>query len=319
VQFRRRALVLAEFGEIKGGIGQEMTSSTRTHGKVILVGEHGVVRGNEALVLPLRSRSLELSWEPSPDGKYHVNSALTGEGSHKPGPLAVPFRDALNRALDLTQFQTPHRGYRIAIKSDIPVRAGLGSSAALSVAVVRFLAGEGAQLNQPFGLALEIENLFHGTSSGIDVACVLSSAPIRYVRSSPPQDLRMAWKPKLYLYDTGLRAGTKECVEKVAAAKRSDLDARMSESVKAAKSALLSEQGDRMALLAEALNLAGTCFEEWGLGADPELVSRLRSLGALAVKPTGSGGGGFLLSLWENAPPEGLSLIPVWEDSSKVL
>jgi mevalonate kinase len=282
----------------------------RTHGKVILAGEHSVVRGGEALVLPLRSRSLELTWEPSDDGKFHVRA----------GAFSEPFRDALNRALDLTGFTLPHRGYRVSGSSDIPVQGGLGSSAALSVAVVRFLAAEGAALSQPFALALEVENLFHGRSSGLDVACVLSSVPIRYVRSSPPQDLRMAWRPHLFLADTGQRSSTRDCVAKVERAARADLDERMGRAVAAAKGALLSEQADRLEELARALELAASCFEEWGLGAEGALPRRLEGAGALAVKPTGSGGGGFLLSLWAEAPSDAaraeLGLIPVWGDSS---
>jgi len=296
----------------------ELSRSVRTHGKVILAGEHGVVRGGEALVFPLRSRSLTLSWGPSPDGKYHVRSSLSPADPESPGgsPLGEPFREALNRALDLTRFTTPHRGYRVQIESDIPVRAGLGSSAALSVAVVRFLAGEGASLAHPFALALELENIFHGKSSGIDVACVLSSVPIRYSRAAPPQDLRMAWRPRLFLLDTGLRSATKDCVMKVEAAGRKDLDERMGRAVAGAKSALQSEQSDRVTELAGALELAASCFEEWGLGPDPALRQQLKLRGALAVKPTGSGGGGFLLTLWNQPPPGDLGLIPVWPEDS---
>lgn len=299
------------------------SGSVRCGGKVILAGEHGVVRGFEALVLPLRSRGLELRWEPSPDEKFHVRSSYIGPHASAEttaaGSLAEPFREALNRALDISGFVMPEKGYRVNITSDIPVRAGLGSSAALSVAIVRFLAAEGATLAQPFGLALEVENLFHGNSSGIDVACVLSSVPIRYVRSSPPEDLRMAWKPHFYLADTGTRSSTKECVEKVAAAKRPDLDLRMNDAVNAVKAALLSEQSDRLTDLSRAMELAASCFREWGLGADEALTARLKKAGAVSVKPTGSGGGGFLLSLWKEAPPAELGLIPVWEDSSKAL
>ena len=279
------------------------SGAVRSHGKCILAGEHSVVRGGEALVLPLRSRGLDLQWEPSPDGKFHV----------KASPFAVPFRDSLNKALDLTGFEMPHKGYVIRLASDIPVKAGLGSSAALAVAVVRFLAAEGAKITQPFALALEIENLFHGNSSGIDVACVLSSAPIRYLKSAPPQDLRLAWRPQLHLFDTGARSATKDCVAKVEAAARRDLDERMAEAVRQVKSALLSEQADRVEELARALDLAGTCFRDWGLGPPAALEAKLRQAGALAVKPTGSGGGGFLLTLWPSAPPADLKLIPVWE------
>lgn len=294
-------------------------SSVSTHGKVILAGEHGVVRGGEALVLPLRSRSLDLEWSPSDDGKFHVASELAGVASGRAGPFAEPFREALERALSISGFRLPHRGYRVRIVSDIPVQAGLGSSAALSVAIVRFLAMEGAKLEQPFALALEVENLFHGKSSGIDVACVLASAPITYTRAAPPQDLRMAWRPPLYLFDTGKRSSTKECVAKVEASGRADLDERMVQAVRVAKNALQSEQADRLSELAHALETAASCFEEWGLGPDQDQAEVLRSCGAQAIKPTGSGGGGFLLTLWENTPPPGLKLIPVWEGSSKAL
>ncbi len=281
---------------------QQQPTSFRAHGKCILAGEHSVVRGGEALVLPLRSCGLDLEWSPSPDGKFHV----------KAGAFAAPFRDSLNRALDITNFSLPHAGYRVKIESNIPVQAGLGSSAALAVSVVRFLQAEGAKISQPFALALEIENLFHGNSSGIDVACVLASAPIRYSRSAPPQDLCLAWRPHLYLFDTGQRSATKDCVEKVASAKRKDLDERMGEAVRRVKSALLSEQADRVEELAQALALANSCFEEWGLAADPAQGEMLKGKGALAWKPTGSGGGGFLLTLWGEAPPADLPLIPVW-------
>jgi mevalonate kinase len=42
-------------------------------------------------------------------------------------------------------------------------------------------------------------------------------------------------------------------------------------------------------------------------------MKEIEALGALAVKPTGSGDGGFILSLWKEAPPKnsGLDFIPV--------
>ncbi len=278
-----------------------MTGTIRTHGKCILAGEHSVVRGGEALVFPLHSRGLSLGWEEA------------ASPSVPEGAFAVPFQKAWERALSLSGF-TPTRALRVRIASDIPVRAGLGSSAALSVAVARLLEEQGAQIPDLFALAIEIENLFHGKSSGIDVASVLTSSPIAYRKNSPPAPLAPVWRPALYLADTGLRSSTKDCVAKVEAARRPDLDERMQEAVKLAREALARADGETA--LAEAIRLARSCFSEWELGS-PALENHLLEAGALAVKPTGSGGGGFLLSLWKSAPPPALGLIPVSADFSR--
>jgi mevalonate kinase len=290
---------------------QTVKQLIRTSGKVILAGEHGVVRGGEALVFPLRSRSFELTWEPADTAGFHFQSTDS--------PFREPFLFSLDRALAISGFKLPHSGYGVNLRSDIPIQAGLGSSAALSVAVVRFLEKEGARFESPFALALEIENIFHGKSSGIDVAAVLSDSPILYSRTKSPSRIPLAWSPLLYLKDTGKRSQTKECVAKVEAAKRPDLDQRMANSVQVAKTALASTSANRLSDLADAIELAAGCFEEWGLGTEPQLVQELKSQGALAVKPTGSGGGGFLLSLWAAPPPEGYGLIPIWEDFSEPL
>ncbi|HEY8279606.1 MAG TPA: hypothetical protein VIH99_08285 [Bdellovibrionota bacterium] len=278
----------------------------QAYGKCILAGEHSVVRGGEAIALPLLSRSFRLSWERRSEPKFELNE----------GPFSAPWRDSLSCALEKSGFTLPSPGYSLRIESDIPVQAGLGSSAALATAVVRFLEMEGAQLHDRFSLAMEIENLFHGKSSGLDVACVLESAPIFYVKGTPASPLSLTWKPELFLFDTGKRSSTKDCVLRVEEARRPDLDRRMSQAVRQAKAALASTAPGCLAELAESLAAAGSCFAEWGLGADQKTMELLKTKGALAVKPTGSGGGGFLLTLWKDAPPAGLGLIPVWAGSS---
>ena len=99
----------------------------------------------------------------------------------------------------------------------------------------------------------------------------------------------------------------------------SKLDGEMSFAVEAARAALL-RAGD-LAGLASAIDRGARVFEAWGLsGGDlGEHLEGLREAGAIAVKPTGSGGGGFALSLWSKEPPEsllsregGVGLIPVF-------
>ncbi|MCC6137267.1 MAG: hypothetical protein IT287_01440 [Bdellovibrionaceae bacterium] len=79
----------------------------------------------------------------------------------------------------------------------------------------------------------------------------------------------------------------------------------MALSVELAKKALL-DPSKPIQDLQHAVLLARTCFERWGL-INPEVqehMNTLQRLGAIATKPTGSGDGGFVLSLWDKQPPE---------------
>jgi mevalonate kinase len=60
--------------------------------------------------------------------------------------------------------------------------------------------------------------------------------------------------------------------------------------------------------LAESIKKAKSCFKRWGLaeGKIAQHMQMLQKHGALAVKPTGAGDGGYVLSLWEDIPPKEL-------------
>lgn len=280
-------------------IGSESNSSSRSassaqtplfrvSGKCILLGEHSVVRGHPALVFPLQSRSLELTLSKETNG------------------FSDPLKRTLDRAMEMLSWKKELPS--VKVESTIPMRAGLGSSAALSVAVVRFLQWQGAPIADAFSFALELENLFHGKSSGIDVAAVLEGQPILFQKSTTPKRLLSNWKPHIYLVDTGLRSSTKACVEKVTQMQRPDLDEAMAAAVNSAEQSFVQKD---LAGLAQQINVAHSIFQQWNL--IPEEVEKQREellkAGALAVKPTGSGDGGFLLTLW-NEPRAGIS---IWE------
>jgi mevalonate kinase len=265
-------------------------ASIRIYGKVILAGEHSAVRGFPAIVAPLFSRSLRLAFTPS------------NEFSVADGPFREPFTLAMKKAAEALNRPLPAQGF--AITSDIPPRAGLGSSASLSVAIARYLL-PGATFAELFQLALSLEDIFHGKSSGMDVAAALSPGPILFQKGTEPIALS-EWRPHLYLTDTNLRSSTKACVEQVAQMNRPDLDEKMAAAVARMNSAF---EARNLALLAESMNSAEACFSDWGLIPEPakNQAAELRAQGALAVKPTGSGNGGFLLSLWDK-PQDELSL-----------
>ena len=78
----------------------------------------------------------------------------------------------------------------------------------------------------------------------------------------------------------------------------------MAQAVKMAQLALEKKDSNSLRLLTEAIKKGADCFQKWGLVSETlsQHMQVLYAHGALAVKPTGSGNGGFVVSLWETSP-----------------
>jgi mevalonate kinase len=84
-------------------------------------------------------------------------------------------------------------GVRISIDSEVPIGVGLGSSAALTVAIMRavyrfFRASDGADTTLIWRGAHELERRFHGTPSGIDTGLATFGGVQAFRRSENPGD-----------------------------------------------------------------------------------------------------------------------------------
>ena len=230
------------------------------------------------------------------------------------------------------------RGFvRLHISSDIPQRAGLGSSAALAVALGRALAaaaGEGGsdevidgRLQDPSdeaaarAAAALIEAHIHGRASGVDTSVVAAGRPIRYEAGAtvPTRPLRLGAPLDLLLVDTGLRRRTSDQIALVAA--RLEQSPRAFEETafagRVATELLCAglEKGDGEDI-SEAFFTLGHLLQ--GLGVEPEEAAAMREtvsgLG-VAMKVTGAGGGGFMIA--HSAIPDRLDeaarlLAPSW-------
>ncbi len=275
----------------------------RAPGKIILAGEHAVVYDRPALAVPV----------PSVQARVQVRRAPAGFTLRAPdiGLTAalddLPPAHPLRRAVDLTQaaLQAAWPPLEVRIASSIPVAAGLGSGAAVTVALVRALAafvGRALPPRQVNALAYEVEKLHHGTPSGIDNTVVTYARPIRYRKSRGWQPLPVARAVPLVIADTGRAAPTREMVLGVRQrwqaqpARYEALFDAIADQVAAAQAALAA--GDLPAL-GQALNANHALLQALGVST-PELdalVNAARAAGAYGAKLSGAGGGGNMLAV----------------------
>lgn len=272
------------------------------YSKFILSGEHSVLRGAEALVFPIKSRYITLEFDES-DVELSVEFAGTyGEEAR------LAFFAVLEEALKQVGRSRNELKGELLVTNEVPIGAGLGASACLCVVVAKWFVSLNWMLSeQIFGFAKTLENLFHGESSGVDVAVALKGEPISFSMTGRISALELNWTPNFYLSYTGQKGMTSDCVKQVKAlydkdqAKAEELDAQMCCASEMAKSALLDDEEVGVKKLSEAMRIAEECFIDWGLskGVVSEHIEDVKNKGALAAKPTGSGGGGFILSLWQ--------------------
>jgi mevalonate kinase len=268
-------------------------------GKWVFSGEHGVLRGGNALAFPYPKFSLSLS--------FFKNENRASYEKQDPQILSL-----LGRACEFLKKESSvfARSF-IEIQSDIPMGAGLGSSAAMSVAVAKLAIWKTASdANELIPLAAHLEDLFHGKSSGMDVSVIAVGAPILFSMQNKAKVLdEFKTFPKIDLHDTGLRGQTKICIEQVKTWKVNHseeaqaVDAQMDQATSFAVLGFTEFQRDPKTgeqNLAKAMNLAHACFEAWGLVPNEIRAQRDAFLkqGALSAKLTGAGLGGFWIVLW---------------------
>ncbi|MFM6926816.1 MAG: mevalonate kinase [Bdellovibrio sp.] len=279
--------------------------SCTAYGKWILVGEHAVIRGYPALVFPIPSRTLELKYTP---GSQDLQLELHG---HHGQELQLLIWGVLEKAFQLKKISRQNLTGTLHIESSLPVGAGMGASAALCVGLTRWLGHLGyVQSSEFYDFSRNLEDLFHGESSGVDIAVALSGEGLRFVRNGERKPITPVWKPHWYISYSGKRGVTVDAVNKVKELLATnptlgqEIDRNMATAVEIAEKALNMDETEGKKALIEAIELAGSCFEKWGLneGAPASHIQWLRNQGAIAVKPTGSGGGGYVLSLWDKEP-----------------
>lgn len=278
----------------------------RSHAKAILLGEHAVVYGAPALAIPLHSLSITAQVRPLGEHSIVLDSELyAGDALDAPARVE-PIVTALRSALALAG--RPGQGIHLRVESSIPYERGLGSSAAVGVAVARAvgdLTDVALGPDAVHDVVMAAERVAHGRSSGLDGRAVASDRPIRF------QDGTAAVVPVgascvFVVADSGHPGSTAEAVGAVR-----DLRSAQPERVEGLLRGLAEISEDAVGDLASGtlgdlgaqMTRAHRLLAELGV-SDPvlqHLVSGALQAGALGAKLTGGGRGGCVIALARSA------------------
>jgi hydroxymethylglutaryl-CoA reductase len=291
-------------------------------GKVILLGEHAVVYGRTALAAaidrhvtvrihrPCDSRKSALREPQGARNKSHLAFEIEHPFVLRPSKHAAAGYDhpdprlaeALARAAEVVGLN----GTRVAasVSTDLPLAMGLGSSAALSVALVRALAcfaQRRLDVEAVCAAAFEIEKIFHGFPSGIDNTVATYGGLIAFTRGTARPLATRRLLPLVVVLGRRPRR-TQQTV--TALRERWETSPAVCEPLFDEIDTLVTE-GERaiaagnLAILGEAMNANHEVLQRLDISTDEldVMVGLARTHGALGAKLTGGGGGGAVICL----------------------
>lgn len=284
-------------------------------GKIILFGEHAVVYNRPALAVPVTQVHVDVEVRDSDTAGVWIHAPvidLHAELSTLPSdhPIGSVILGLLQR---FGIFNPPD--LEIKIDSTIPVASGLGSGAAVSVALIRAISSyfsyslTNEQINS---LVYESERLHHGTPSGIDNTVITYAMPVYFIKGQPIETFKAGRPFTIVIGDTGIPAPTKESVGDVRRLWLRDsvyYEDIFDEIAQLALIARRSIESGKPELLGELMDQNHAFLQQLTVSS-PELdrlVDAARNAGALGAKLSGGGRGGNMIALVEQASAESVA------------
>jgi len=280
-------------------------SSASAPGKIILFGEHAVVYGQPALAAPVTQVRAEVRIEGTAEPGVWIDAAdIQLHTRLDTLPAAHPIAATIHNTLKMLMSPLPS-SVSIVIRSTIPVASGMGSGAAVSVALIRALAAYAdiaLSDEDVSALAYQTEIIHHGTPSGIDNTVVTYVKPVFFLKGNPLTTIKVGQPFTIVIGDTGVAASTRESVRGVRAGWEADrahyegLFSAIGSIVRTARQSLEAGTPDHLGPLMDENH---ALLQEMGVSS-PELdrlVVGARASGALGAKLSGGGRGGNMIAL----------------------
>lgn len=303
---------LVESGDIKDWKAREIVSgmqaardgdeSVSAAGKIILLGEHAAVYGRHALAIPV------------PNGVYATASPSDGRSIRIPQwQLEEQIGDGGEGGVAgaihviVEELGIPDQGFSLELNTHLPRAMGLGSSAAVAVAIIRALGKafeielDNTRINE---IAFECEQLAHGTPSGVDNTIATFGTPMLFRRDDEleAEALKLKETPPVVV---GFSHTTGHTIEQVAGVRArrgrqperydaifDEIDAVSLAGAKALSAGDYAELGELMNICQGLLNALEVSTPEL-----EHMIDVARGAGALGAKLTGAGGGGSIVAL----------------------
>lgn len=315
----------------------DMPTSSSAPGKVYLFGEHAVVYGEPAVPCAIERRATVTVGERADDRQRVSAADLTLDGFtveygaddatpdvDVPTPLVEAAMGYVDAAMATARdaADRPDAGLDVTIESEIPLGAGLGSSAAVVVAAIDAATRElGVDLasedvaERAYAVEKEVQS---GEASRADTFCSAMGGAVR-VEGSDCRTLATPDLPFVVGYD-GTSHDTGELVAGVRALREEydfayDTVESIGDLVRRGEDAL--REGDT-AELGRLMDVNHGLLAALGVSARSldEMVWAAREGGATGAKLTGAGGGGCIVALADgDGAKTALSLTPACDES----
>ncbi len=277
----------------------------RAAGKVILLGEHAAVYDRHVVAVPLSDAVVARIIESDAGVRVTLSERGVEHQVECDAAADAGIGGALN--LIMRRLKIDARNFSIRIESRIPTAMGLGSSAAMAVAIIRAfdrLFSLGLDNRSVDRLAFDCEKLAHGTPSGIDNNLATYGEPVLYSKSSVTRTKPIPLKepPPIVVASSGIRGVTRDQVAGVRARFErntalydtifDEIDEISVAGAVALRDADYETLGSLMNVCHGLLNAIEVSIPEL-----ETMIQIARAHGAFGAKLTGAGGGGSIVAL----------------------
>lgn len=308
----------------RGSILASKKVTASAPGKVTLFGEHAVVYGEPALVMSINKR-IYVTVELRSDNNVKIVASdlqLPGVAVTFAGDELVIETDYgktlsaiayLRSAIDVVSKQLGvFKGVNVYVRSEMPVGAGLGTSAAVTVATVLAyskMLGYDLEKKEIARLGWEVEKSVQGVASPMDTSITTFGGLIKVKllggNNYEVKELQTPTPLPIVIGYVEREARTKDLIMRVRNLKEKHPNLinmvikTIGTLVEDAEKALMD---NNLTLLGELMNINQGLLDALGVSNKRlnDLIYAARAAGALGSKITGAGGGGCVIALAPN-------------------